>query len=194
MAVASIKTVWSGGPSAPGLTIFNVRYDGTAIDSALTAVREFWIDNQALIPSAYTMRVQQMADLYDETTGLLTGSVTAAAEPGPVAGSMLTGWAAGVGYRIDWATNEIKGGRRVKGRTFIVPADASLFDTDGTLKSASGTALAGYAATLRDALIAAGKPLVVWSKPSLKNPVGSIHDVFGGAVIDKPAVLRGRRD
>lgn len=195
MTIARIKTVWSGGPSAPGLTIFNVRHDGTAdIEAAQNAVYEYFYSFSDWIPDGYSLQVQQECELVNEASGALTGTDTAATKQNAIPGTLTGAWAAGVGSRIDWHTPVIRAGRRLRGRTFLVPLSTANFDTNGMVGGTVIGSLTTKSNTLLTNLAAAGAPMVVWARPSEKSPVGAAADVNTFTVPTKAAVLRGRRD
>lgn len=195
MAVSIIRTVWTGGPSSPGLTQIAIQSDGTSnIDAAAAAVRTFWSNFAVSIPDGHTLAVEQLVEKFDEATGQLIGETLQANAPAPVTGTNIEAWAAGIGVRIDWGTSSIRNGRRVKGRTFLVPVTTTAFDTGGELNIDTRAAWLGHAIGLLDALETNGTPMVIWSRPSLKWPVGGISPVISAQVPRKPAVLRNRRD
>lgn len=197
MAVAQIRTVWTGGPSAPGLTVMNVQDTGSANwGAAAAAVRAFFNSLSGGIPNEYSLQVDPLIESYSETTGALIGevSLSPAATPAVITCTNTGGYAAGVGGRIDWTTSDIRNGRRVRGRTFIVPMASTNFGVNGEITGANTQAWAGFAQTLLGALQNASAPLVVWSRPTLAQPVGTMAPVIGLRVPVKASVLRGRRD
>jgi hypothetical protein len=197
MTIAQIRTAWEGGPSSPGLTVMNVEYTGTGdLSAALAAVRAFWNANVARIPDEFTLQVEGLVNLYSEVNGQLSGEfyAGAGATPAPVLGTYTGGYAHGVGLRVDWLTSDIRNGRRVTGRSYLVPSGTNAFTTDGLLDATTVTAVSNAAQTLIDTLETAGTPLVVWSRPSVAYPVGEYTPVVSLRVPSKVAVLRGRRD
>jgi hypothetical protein len=196
--VARILTTWSGGPSAPGLTVMNVRYTSGPLQSSVDAVRAFWSSLGGQIPSSYSLLVSPSADLFDSASGELTGALTAATPPTVVNPSGATAWAAGVGGRITWTTGAIAHGHRVKGRTFVVPLITSTYGTSGTVTSTYITTVGTAVGTLLSALNSAGTPLAVWTKKRAATDTlpaldGVLSDVTSGAMTTEVAVLAGRR-
>jgi hypothetical protein len=197
VTVATIKTTWTGGPSSPGLTVMNVEHSGTSDwAAAVAAVAAFWNMMKGGIPNEYSLQVEPLIEFYAEGSGQLTGEayVGTAQTPAPIVGTGAGGYAAGVGGRVDWLTSDIRNGRRVRGRTFMVPLVSSNYDANGQVAATNTTYWGTQAQTLIDALESALCPLVVWSRPSVANPVGQITPVIGVSVPNKAAVLRGRRD
>jgi hypothetical protein len=189
---ARVLTRWVGGPSSPGLTVMNVRYDSGAGAGVATAVRAFWDSLKTYIPSAYTLSVDATMDTHDVATGTLNGSISAGAAPASVVGTAVGSYAAGVGARVNWNTSAIVRGRRVNGRTFIVPMAVVAYQSDGTILDSTVTAVTTAAQTLRGALVTAGFPMAIWTAPTQAGP-GALNDVFDAACADQVAVLRGRR-
>lgn len=195
MTVASIHTIWSGGPSAPGLTVMNVDAD-TALDfsAALAAVVDFWTAVKGYLSNDYSLQVDPNVDLFNEADGGISGAFTENPAPAPVLGAGAGGYANGIGGRIDWATSGIVGRRRVKGRTFLVPLTSGVFNDTGLISPTVQTTFGNAATALINALETAGTPLVVWSRPGKGLADGAKNQVIAATVPTKPAVLRGRRD
>ena len=123
------------------------------------------------------------------TAGVLIDSRAPATAVSSVSGTSGGVYAAPAGARVDWETGMILGGRRVRGRSYIVPIAGDQFDADGTIASDFITTVGGYATTMRTALAAAGAALVVWSKVN-----EAIEPVVGQTIKDKAAILSSRRD
>ena len=105
-------------------------------------------------------------------------------------GTGAVGAAAGVGACVSWLTGGIVGGRRLRGRTFLVPLHNSTYDTDGTFTSGVLTALTAFQTAMR----AAG-PLAVWHRPTTPGGTdGTSYGVIGARVRDRVAFLSSRRD
>lgn len=194
MTVAVVRATWTGGPSSPGVSTFCLDYDGVAvIDDAQASIRGFLANLGGMIPTGYSVQVEQLTELYDEATGQLTGEYNAAAAVAPVTGAATGVYAAGVGFRVDWSTATIRNGRRVRGRTFVVPVQGGSFQEDGTINTPTRDGVQTAASALISNLAADGAPFVIWSRPSQKYPVGALADVVAAKVPDKAAWLRGRR-
>lgn len=194
MSVAVIKTTWTGGPSAPGLTTFALEYDGAGnLDGALTAVQTFWTSLKDSIQGGYQLQVQPVVELHNETTGELSGEFAAASAKPTLQTQNTSAFAAGVGARIDWRTLVIKNGRRVRGRTFVLPLATASYEVNGTIAEVTRTGIGTAATKLITDLDAAGTSLAVWSRPSEKHPVGALSPVSVAVVPDKVAFLSGRR-
>lgn len=201
MTIGIVRSNWSGATGGPGLTQMAISFAAGAswtssnAQSAVDAVRKFWDAQKAQLPNELSIQVQGTVDLYDQNSALLTGSVSAATVPLPVAGLSTSSYAGGVGYRFTWATGSINRGRRVVGKTYVVPAASSMFDVDGTLQATNKSGMQVAGQTLLTDLSAAGGQLVVWSRP---RPIGTggglIFAVASCQIADKTAILRNRRD
>lgn len=141
------------------------------------------------LPTSVHISFPSVGDSYNDTTGALTGSWTASSNADVVGGS-LDSYAAPAGAVVNWNTAGIVNGRRVRGRTFIVPVARNGYDTDGTLSAAFVSAL-DLAAS--DLVTNSAGGLLVWHRP-VGGVGGSAHSVTGHRVRDKIAVLRSRRD
>jgi hypothetical protein len=105
---------------------------------------------------------------------------------------------------INWKTAGVRAGRRVRGRSFLVPLLSQTFDVNGTATSAALTTVNGaagplYAGTEGDIRLG------VWARPTAikdvnGNPTGEYnedgvwHPATAHSVPDMAAVLRSRRD
>ena len=81
------------------------------------------------------------------------------------------------------------GGRRIQGRTFLVPLVASAFDSTGTISTAALATLQ----TAANGLVAYDTiDPVVWKRPT-PFTVGSFATITEARIPDMAAVLRSRR-
>lgn len=132
---------------------------------------------------------------FDDSDGEIIGY--SAATPGAaVTGDQSTAYPAPAGAAVTWNTSTVVRGRRLKGRSFIVPMAQAAFDSSGTLSSATVTNHLAAGAALIAGAAALSSPLVVWSRPGPEeDPFPGTHGVVTGVTVrDKVAVLRSRRD
>lgn len=180
-----IRVELTGLTALPGLMTF---YSVVAVPSAKAAVEAFLDDVKGLFPNGLTARVPNSGDLIEDSTGELVGSWS----EGSAATITATGagaYAAGVGVRVQWNTNGIRNGRRVRGATFVCPLVVSAFDTAGTL----GTTPLGTIQAAAD-LLAADGTLLIWSRPSSPGAGdGDSNAVTSATVPDRITALRSRR-
>lgn len=201
MTIGIVRTEWSGTTGGPGLTQMAMAYQGgtswtpSAAQSAVDAVRGFWASMTSSLPNELSLSVDPQVDMYDEVSGQLTQSLSVVTPPASVAGAATGSYAGGVGVRFNWNTGAIMNGRRVVGRTYVVPAAAGVFESNGTVLGTVITNLTGYGTTLLSNLAAANLALVVWSRPATTSSNdGAMTVVQTASVPDKSAILRGRRD
>lgn len=187
MAMQRLRCEWAGtGLEGPGLTTFYAEADGTL--AIQVGAAGFFEAVKGLIPTGTSIRVPQGGDLIDEATGQLVGTWGSSGVT-TVQGGGTGNFAAGVGCRVTWETAAIRGGRRVRGSTFIVPIRVTAFDADGTLSSATMTALdAGISAMMAQV----PTQMRVWSRPR-PGLAGAAVQVTRGVAHDKVSWLRSRR-
>jgi hypothetical protein len=198
--VLRVKAQWTGFTGSPGYSVFHFRdFDSdTPTDAQATAamarVREWCANVSQFVPAVVSLQVQSDVDVIEDTTGqlvtVLSGTPVLAVTGGASASA---GFATAVGAVITWRTGTVRNGRRVRGRTFIVPLSSAAFETNGTLSSAALTAFNTAATNLRNPT---GTPdLGVYARPSGPAATdGSWAVVTGHSVPDMGAVLRSRRN
>src|SRR4029450_4405011 len=162
--VARVLVTWQGIQGAPGYTrlSFGNVTDDTPAKGATDATRAFFAGFATLLRTGWSLTVSPIVELHDMDTGLLQSEITVTPAPTapPGSGGAATAWAAGVGAYITWRTQGIFFGRRVKGRSYLVPL-VGVADTDG---SPVPTAISTIQ-TAADGLVnAAGADLVIWSR------------------------------
>lgn len=195
LQLARVVADWSGSMvrGASASVLFFESGTG-AVD--LPGIRACFASAALALPTGLTITLPTSGDLVDEFTGTLLGGWSAAGVS-PVTGSSGTKSAAGVGACATWQTGMVVAGKRLRGRTFLVPLATDAYDTDGTL-------LASYAAYLKSFAdgMAALPAFCVWHRPTytgtgpgrVNNGDGASRLVSSGAVKDKVAVLTSRRD
>lgn len=177
--------VWSGFPGGPGVSIhYAIPGGGVA-----TSLRAFYFGIRTMLPINVTVDVPEGGDTIDDATGDLVGTWTTTSQS-PVTGSGTGAYAAPAGGLVRWNTGSIVAGRRLRGRTFIVPMVNSAFDAAGQLTTVAQTTLQGPANTL---VTAAAGFLTIWSRPTASR-AGSNGVVTSAAVGTKASVLTSRRD
>jgi hypothetical protein len=142
---------------------------------------------KAYIPAAININFPGEMTLHTDD-GVLIGTEVVSPAPAIVdcAGSSV--YAAPTGARISWETSSIVAGRRVRGKTFLVPLVATVYEADGTLAAAFRTNLQTAANNMLAALTTAGQNLVVWSPTT-----STISEVASATIPDQATVLRSRR-
>lgn len=196
--VSTVTAVWQGFTGAPGYSRFNFLElaNPSAVQAAVNAVRSLlFVHGQSML-NTWSIGVQSLVQHHDLATGVLTGESTAGTPAAGINGSLAatTVYAGGSGLVVNWITGQFWNGRKVRGRTFIVPA-VNVYSSDGTITSGvqSNWQSAGntFAAT-------SGITPVVWAKKfDDSNPpkqlAGAAFTITGTLVPDRAAQLRTRR-
>jgi len=197
--VSCVKAVWSGFTGAPGYSsfYFNELTDAASRNAAGAAVRAFFQSLSAHFLVGWSIQVQSLVQSFDIGTGKLTGEGAMSTVPGIVNGVTVgtTVWAGGTGYVVNWLTGAIHNGRKVRGRTFIVPAVSTCFQNDGTVLDAVATTAQNAGNTLiADASTEFGVYARYWNDAT--PPVqtgGGFSSATGVLVPNRAAQLRTRR-
>lgn len=190
---------WTGFAGAPGYSNFFYRDFSSSeptqadADAAVQKVVTFGAYVRTYLPIEAALQVQTAVEVIEETNGQLQTVFTAPPT------SVLQGQAASAPYSaasgavITWRTGGVRNGRRVRGRTFLVPLANAAYQSDGTIATAVLTSLNTNMTTF---ISAAGTPdLGVWARPTSKGATDGIwYAVNGFTIPDKVAVLRSRRD
>lgn len=194
-----VTAKWAGFPGAPGYSNF---YFGDFSGSntlgqaesqgAVNRVNAFFGAIADRLPPSVNVTVQAEVQLINAADGKLVSAFNVpvpTAIPGTSATPMFSG---PTGIVVTWRTQAVRNGRRVRGRTFLVPISSAAYESDGTLIAAYRDDVAVAAAALADA---SGTPdLGVWARPSSKGATdGSLAQVTVATVPDMVAVLRSRR-
>jgi hypothetical protein len=159
-------------------------------------MRTFLFAFAPYLDAAWTIQIQPTVQGFDAASSQLTLETNMTTTPPVITGTAPSApYAGGSGLAIAWKTSSIFNGRRVQGRTFLVPA-LGAFQNDGTLTTAVITALQSAG----NALIAAASPsFSIWAKTyntAVNPPVqtgGDRFDVTSCSVKDMAAQLRSRR-
>lgn len=194
MAIFRVKARWTGFSGAPGLSVFhfNDSADTTTYtpDNAVLAVRTFFFGMANLLPTVVTIDVDNNVEVIDPPSGQMTDIISAQDQPNVVGAAAAT-YSAPSGAVVHWTTSGVRNGRRVRGKTFLVPLVTSVYQNDGTLATAHMATIAGQAQALIDNEATA---LVTYSRPVEGGQLGQQYLVTGQRVPDMAAVLRSRRD
>lgn len=199
-SVWRVTAIWEQFLGAPGYSKFSfieLAGDAGAV-AATAAVRAFFQALPAFLSAGITVQVQREIQEYDQATGVLLGEISASVTPAVVTGTAAGAWSGGSGAFIGWKTGQIWQGRRVQGRTFLVPL-AAAYDTNGSLTAGFiAAAEAAGAALIADA----NSTFAVWAKQFTKPTVpgekpqqigGAAFQVQTGVVKDQASQLRSRR-
>lgn len=203
MNILRITARWTGFPGAPGYSNFHFSsnagfWDGgligdeaqAAADSAASRVKDAFSEIAASLPDPFRIEIEGEAELIDSDTGEILNAIEVSETP--VSGRATNdNYAGPVGAVVNWRTADYRFGRRIRGRTFLVPLTAGQLDSDGTLGQAGLVNCRSFASTLL--ADGADPQLGVWSRP--RDGAGGVFaTVTGYTVPDMAAVLRSRRD
>jgi hypothetical protein len=193
-SLARIRCVWTGFVGAPGYTNLYVANPETQ-SPQIASVRTFFDAIKAHLPTTVTVQVENAGPIISDLDGEQFGDWSATAVAS-VTGTSSSVYNAPAGGAITWNTSKFIRGRRLKGRSYLVPM-AGYSDADGSISAAALLVLQNAAS----AMVTAMSPnLAVWSRPIKTGtpPVittqGDHGVVTGRSVADKVAVLRSRRD
>jgi len=198
-----VRTRWTGFSGAPGYTILHFRDfnspdpgngDGSVegATAAVNRVQTFFGSIAQTLPNTVTVDVEREVDVIDDSDGSLVESY-GATEGGPVQGTGGATYAAPVGAVVNWRTGAVRNGRRLRGRTFLVPLAGSNFNASGVLIPAVQTILQNAANALAST---GGTPdLFVFGRPSSQAASDGISSVVTSATVPSlAAILSSRRD
>lgn len=195
MTLYKVATEWQGFPGSPGYTNFYFQGTGDGIDTSaqecVDKVAAFWTRALSWLAPGVQLRISGEVERIDPATGMLEAYV-AATPPAAMTSSNAGPYSASSGACITWTTGGIRNGRRMRGRTFLVPLDGDSYDNTGTLDTNALADITTAAGILADP---AGPDLMIWGRPTSKGAGdGVAHWVTSWRVADKAAVLRSRRD
>lgn len=196
MAMQRVRVLWQNWPGSPGYTNF---YTSISLASVAPFVT-FFDAIKALIPSPITITVPSSGDIVNEATGQIL-SVWTTTGGGVVNCTGPTVYSGPSGAVAEWSTSGIVAGRRVLGKTYLVPLANTVYDAQGNIATASLSVLQAAAGALQSAL---GNNLLVWSRPFEPDPdrvppdtrparAGTSWPVISARVPDLAAVMKSRR-
>lgn len=203
MDILRITALWSGFTGAPGYSNFYFTTDGgfwdggllgdeaqLAAEGAADRVSAAFAMIDQNLPEGVTISIQDEAEILNSDTGEAIGFAEVSAASVNGAGPV-GGYSAASGAVVNWRTNDYRGGRRIRGRTFIVPLSGDSYEDDGTLSTQARGFLQAFGNTMISGTGSAD--LGVWSRP-IGGSGGVFATVTASNVPDMAAVLRSRRD
>lgn len=197
MDIFRVTARWSGFSGAPGYSNFYFSSGfldggllGDEAQSLADRVAAAFTEMRTELPGNVSISIEPEVPVLDSDTGVIQ-SFNTIEPPASVDGGANDYFAGPVGAVITWRTSDLRNGRRIRGRTFLVPLSTSVFDDDGTLRNSQFSFFRDFADTLM------GGPgegsLGVWSRP-VGGSGGVFATVTGYTIPDMAAVLRSRRD
>lgn len=195
-----VKLRWQNFIGAPGYSIFHFReFEGSGdqngfAQQAVDKVNAFATAVVGHLPYQAQLQTMGEVEVIEDSTGALV-DVVGTTQPAVLTSSATADvkYAGPTGAVITWRTAGIRNGRRIKGRTFVVPIAGHHFDANGTLGGGALAMLNGAATALRDT--STSPDLGVYARPSGPGATdGTWSVVTSHSVPDMAAVLRSRRD
>jgi hypothetical protein len=186
--LSRVNVAWQNWPGAPGSTVF---YGNSTswVQGDVDAIRTFFDAIKQYLPSGLTITVPSSGDNIDDGTGDIVGTWSVATPPIVVSGTGAGAYAGNAGAVVHWLTDDVVNGRRVRGRSFLVPLTSAAYDTGGSLIAGALTILSNAAAAL---VTATSLRMQVWHRPQ-PPAAGSSHPINGSRVPDLAVSLRSRR-
>lgn len=203
VAILRVQARWGGFSGAPGYSAFHFRDfgtgEGTGTDGDVTQsqaaadkLTAFFSTIADRLPEDLTVQPEAEVEMLEDTTGELLDVFGITPLP-PVLGVGLGNYSGPVGAVVNWRTALVKNGRRIRGRTFLVPLVAASFGADGGLSSIAQSDIQNAANTL--SATDSTPDLGVYSRPSAVGATdGQWAVVSSTSVPVLAAVLRSRRD
>lgn len=192
-----VTAEWSGFRGAPGYS--NFYFDGPGPETPAIAqanaesVRAFFEAVRGSFPLALRIQIQPLVARINPATGELedeiplTTPLVVVSGSGNIVGSVVSG------VCVNWRTSTIVDGRRVRGRTFLIPLQGGAYESDGTPSAGALAEFRAAATALATVNVGSPSELVIWKRP-INREGGSTATVTSAQVSDKPAILRSRRD
>lgn len=203
MDILRITAVWSGFSGGPGYSNFHFTTDGgfwdggligneaeQAAQAAADRVGAAFTQLSSYLPGSARVDIETEAAILDSDSGEILGSVDVDT-PGASATGSANVYAGPAGAIVNWRTADYRNGRRIRGRTFLVPLAIEAYQDDGTLSSPGRLAVQNFGDEMFNG--SGGPELGVWSRP-INGAGGVFATVTGFNVPDMVAVLRSRRD
>lgn len=193
MAYTQLTAQYVGFTGSPGWVRMKFQGSLTVADANTAAAnfRSFLSNMNVFMPAGSSYTFDSAAQQFDDA-GVQTGEITLTTVPSTLSGSGSGSYAGGSGAVVSWTTNAFHLGRRVRGRTFLVPMVASAFTSGGVLQPTTQSSLQAGAA-----VFASSSPTPVISSHKEQLGGGMSHltaAVTGATVPNRAAILRSRRD
>jgi hypothetical protein len=170
--------------------------DQAMAQGAADRIRQFADGIKGYLPAVVKLQVENDVEHIEETNGILEDvfNVTGGAEIQGQASSFET-FSGVSGAVVTWRTPGVRNGRRVRGRTFLVPLSGSAYDSTGTLSTPCLTAFNAAASALVSPFGAGAPDLGVYARPTTKGATDGIWYAAGShSINDRVAMLTSRRD
>lgn len=199
------RVVWNGFSGGPGVNTLHFgvtpEQNADAAQTILDALKTFYTGLNIYMPTGVSISFESQLEVINAENGQIE-NIVSASPPAPVTGSGSGGYSSGAGMCVHWITQDFRKGRRVRGRSFMVPLSAQAFDTTGTLNNTLITTMQGLGATLAAneavQLSIFRRPVMTETTNTVEDPLvaipGSQHRVTAVRISDKGAYLTSRRE
>lgn len=196
-ALSRVRVSLLGFPGAPGVMTFAC----TNPDAFIVPLNAWIVRIRNFVPNIVSMQVESSGDVFESTTGQISGTWARGVQP-VVTGLATGAYAAPAGGVCEWLTDIHLSGRRLRGRTFVVPMATNAFDLGGSIEAA---ALLELRAASAEFVTGSAGSFNIWQRPRLARAAngtfpavaargGGNGVVTSSRVPDKAVVLRSRRD
>jgi len=193
MAFTQLTVRYNGFTGAPGWVKmkFIGQLDQSQANTAAANFRTFLVAiGVGNMPSGSNFSFDSIVQTFDGE-GKLDGELSLSTVPANISGTAAGAYAGGAGVVVNWLTDAFVGGKRIRGRTFIVPLVSLAFQGDGTVLDTFRTSLGNAATTFA---LSTPQP-AVWSQRDVGgSKINTIAGMTGATVPDRVALLRSRRD
>lgn len=186
---------WGGFSGAPGYTtLYFLDPDPISqagLDQTGARTHTFWAAIAPYLPTGVSVTMPTILEEVQSDDGEL---VVEHIFPGgtTVNGSAGNTYSSAMGACVTWHSPFVINGRKLRGRTFLVPLGSQVFSANGTLSDSIQLAIQNAGNALANATT--GIDLGIWHRPTPGLSDGSVAGVTHCRVNDKGAVLRSRRD
>lgn len=196
-AIERIRVNWTGFIGGPGVSTFYATDAGTLVPQ----IRTFFNALITQLTAAVKIDVDNVGDVIEAFTGELEGGWTTGVQA-QVVGTAAGNYNAVSGALVQWKSDTVLSGRRLRGHSFIVPLASAGYDASGQILNTSRTLMKTAAAAL---VTASAGNMLVYQRPRKAKPAdgsvkaitersGGYGPVTGSDVRTVVTSLRSRRD
>lgn len=203
MDILRVTARWSGFSGAPGYSAFHFSSDAgfwdggifgdeaqIAAEAAASRVRSAFSEMNTRLPEGVTVSIEPGVEVIDSDSGEIQGMIDLENNYS-ITGAGNGGYAGPAGVVVNWRTNDYRFGRRIRGRTFLVPITTVSYQDDGTITTNALEFFRDFGTTMIGS--GGGPTFGVWSRP--RNGSGGVFaTAVSSNVPDMVAILRSRRD
>lgn len=184
---------WTGFAGSPGYSVLHHYSSGDPQNGTIfyNAVQTMFATFVSYMPDDVKITVEPEMQVIESTTGELVDVFNV-----EVPGAVLTGiqpgaYSAPSGAVINWSTATIRNGRRLRGRTFLVPLSGAEYSASGQLSDITRGNLQGAVDEFATGTVTSPS---IFGRPTQIGNDGVYGPITGGRVSSMVAVLKSRRD